>query len=167
MPHYVQKSKSMDRIDYDVYVEGGYREDEAFGVTAYVIVDGVTGEEFTSGNLVCHDSTSMRIFIEGAIEALKKIPFGASVRFITDTTYVVNIVNHRWRIKANGDLWEKFERVASIGSHRCCAEWRGIRTNDPILRRCWITCGKIAGFDFVKDFVRIYNEKHPSSRDEG
>ena len=57
--------------------------------------------------------------------------------------------------------------LRSVIFHRCCAEWRGIRTNDPILRRCWITCGKIAGFDFVKDFVRIYNEKHPSSRDEG
>jgi ribonuclease HI len=152
----------MRKIDYNVYVEGGYYDEGGFGVAAYVITDGVTGEDFYVGNIVVHESTSMRIFIEGAIDAMKHVPHGCSINFITDQTYLVNIVNHKWRIKANGDLWGRFELIARNGMHMCCGEWRSIRNNDTILQRCWRTCSDIAGFDFLEAFLSRHEEKRPA-----
>lgn len=156
----------MTKIDYNVYVEGGYREDVGFGVSAYVITDGVTGEEFYKGHISSENSTSMRIFIEGAIDAMKHVPKGCSIKFISDQMYIVRIINHEWKIKANGDMWAKFEWVARNGSHQCCAEWIGIRANDPILHQCWRTCSEVADFDFVADFYARHNEKRPSPHGE-
>ena len=151
----------MARIDYDIYFEGGYYEQEDYGVASFVIVDATTEQEFDTGSVVVYQSTAMRIFIEGAISAMKRVPYGASVKFITDTTYMVNIINRKWKIKANGDLWDKFIQAAKIGGHKCSAEWRGQKQKDPILRRCWYTCSKVSGFDFIKFFEETYKKKHP------
>lgn len=157
----------MKRIDYDVYVEGGYREDEDFGVAAFIIIDANTQQEFDTGTVVVHQSSSMRIFIEGAIAAMRKVPYGATIRFICDATYLVNVINHKWQIKANGDLWSTFESLARNQVHSCCAEWRGIKTGDVLLRKCWAMSSDVAGLDFIKAFIERFNKKYPAPHGEG
>lgn len=142
----------MTRPDYFVYFEAGFRHDENYGVGAFIITEGVAGEEVGSDTIVRRESNSIRIFIECAIEALRNIPHGASVHFVTDLTYMVNIINHEWYIRANQDLWGKFENIARNGKHKCTSEWRAAKSRDMLLQRCWGECSKKANFDFVAYF---------------
>ena len=137
--------------DYNIYFVAGYRNDVAQGTCAFIITDNLD-VEIQSGTMEVSNSNHIRSHIECAIEALGRIPTGASVHFITDLTYMVNIINHQWFIRANQDLWERFENIARNGKHRCTAEWRGVKVKDHILRRCWRMCSDAAGFDFIEYF---------------
>lgn len=145
----------MARQDYNIYFVSGYQLDKDVATGLFIVTD-ANDVEVESGNITTTNTNFIRSHIECAIEALKKIPYGASVHFITDLTYMVNIINHQWFIRANQDLWEKFESVARVGRHKCTAEWRGVKAKDPMLRRCWRECGEVAGFDFI-----AYFESHP------
>jgi ribonuclease HI len=101
-----------------VYADGSCLGNPGPGGWGMVIV-GRDGDREDSGG--DPQTTNNRMEITAAIEALRRIPEGERVLLRSDSQYVVNSVNLRWKRNANTDLWKELD--AEIARHKVRFEW--------------------------------------------
>jgi ribonuclease HI len=66
-------------------------------------------------------TTNNRMELTAAIEALRRLPAGAAVLLRSDSQYLVNTINLRWKRNANTDLWKELD--AEIARRKVRFEW--------------------------------------------
>lgn len=142
----------MDRFNYIVYAEGAYMEETNLGAFAYIIIDGLTGEEFSSHSQVIRDTTRGRVFFEAIILALRQMPRGSDINILCDATYPMRVLSGEYKAKKNLDLIHRIKNIEWMNDLHCKYEWKSIKTKDTLIKRCWIMCSKAAGVDFEKMF---------------
>lgn len=138
----------MDKFNFIVYVEGGFSRDDNKGAFAYIILDGITEEDWMAYSSVVNDTTSNRIYYEGLIAALVALPINSSALVICDATYLTNIMSGQWKAKANLDIIARARSVIQARHLTCKFEWRSIKLKDPIMKRVWRMCSDAANVNF-------------------
>jgi ribonuclease HI len=104
--------------DILVYADGSCLGNPGPGGWGVVIVGRDGTREHSGGD---PQTTNNRMEITAAIEALRRIPEGARVLLRSDSQYVVNTINSRWKRNANTDLWKELD--GEIERHRVRFEW--------------------------------------------
>jgi len=56
------------------------------------------------------DTTNNRMELEAVIDALHHVPVDYKVYIHTDSLYVINCAEHRWKRNKNVDLWDEFDK---------------------------------------------------------
>lgn len=136
------------KTDYEMFVEGGYNSAANVGGIAYIINDGLTGEEYKSDASFIQDTTSGRVHLDALVLGLSELPFGASVNVVSDATYLVGVMSGRYKAKANLDIIDKARRIISANALQCTWEWRSIKIKDPAMKKVWKMCSQAAKIDF-------------------
>ena len=115
------------------------------GYAAIVLVNGVTREAHGSDWY----TTNNRMELTAVIEGLKIIPDSGYAHIISDSTYVVNPIQHgNFRNyaassnHANADLWEKILRLSAF--HTLTAEWVKGHSGNKYNQRCDFLANKEA-----------------------
>jgi ribonuclease HI len=101
-----------------VYADGSCLGNPGPGGWGVVIVGRHGTREYSGGD---PHTTNNRMEITGAIEGLRRIPEGARVLLRSDSQYVVNTINLRWKRNANTGLWKELD--AEIARHQVRFEW--------------------------------------------
>ncbi len=101
-----------------VYADGSCLGNPGPGGWGVVIVGRDGTREYSGGD---PQTTNNRMEITAAIEALRRIPAGANVVLRSDSQYVVNTINSRWKRNANTDLWKELD--GEIARRRVRFEW--------------------------------------------
>ncbi|SRR5579875_280480 len=101
-----------------VYADGSCLGNPGPGGWGVVIVGRDGTHEYSGGDA---RTTNNRMEITAALEGLRRIPEGAPVVLRSDSQYVVNTINSRWKRNANTDLWRELD--AEIARHKVRFEW--------------------------------------------
>ena len=100
----------------DVYTDGACR-DRSGGWAALVLGPG--GRRVLSGK--ADDTTSNRMELTAAINALESLPQKSEVALYSDSQYLVKTMTRGWRRNANLDLWQRLDTLNDEQSVRW--EW--------------------------------------------
>ena len=104
----------------DIYTDGACSGNPGpGGWGAVVIVDGQ--QAILKGGL--DETTNNRMEMIAVIEGLKSLPPKSNVTVHTDSTYITNTMTKGWRRKANNDLWQELDSLASQQS----VTWEWVR----------------------------------------
>jgi ribonuclease HI len=101
-----------------LYADGSCLGNPGPGGWGVVIVGRDGTREYSGGD---PHTTNNRMEITAAIEGLRRLPAGARVLLRSDSQYVVNTINSRWKRNANTDLW--IELDDEIARRRVRLEW--------------------------------------------
>jgi ribonuclease HI len=101
-----------------VYADGSCLGNPGPGGWGVVIVGRDGTREYSGGD---PRTTNNRMEITAAIEGLRRVPEGARVLLRSDSQYVVNTINSRWKRNANTDLWRELD--IEIARHTVRFEW--------------------------------------------
>lgn len=104
--------------DILVYADGSCLGNPGPGGWGVVIVGRDGTREYSGGD---PHTTNNRMEITAAIEALRRLPTGARVLLRSDSQYLVNTINSRWKRNVNTDLWKEID--AEIAHRRVRFEW--------------------------------------------
>lgn len=113
------------------YADGSCLGNPGPGGWGVVIVrpDG-TREELNGGEAA---TTNNKMELTGAIEALRHIAPGSQVVLRSDSQYLVNTMNLRWKRNANLDLWNQLE--SEVAQRSVKFEWVRGHGDDPLNAR--------------------------------
>ncbi|MFB3120324.1 MAG: cyclic pyranopterin monophosphate synthase MoaC [Stenotrophomonas maltophilia] len=101
---------------FDIYTDGACRA-RVGGWAALILTP---GERRTlSGK--AEDTTSNRMELSAAINAVESLPSGSEVTLYSDSEYLVKTMTLGWRRNANLDLWQKLDALAE--EHQIRWEW--------------------------------------------
>jgi ribonuclease HI len=75
-----------------------------------VIIDSDGSRDYSGGD---SKTTNNRMELTAAIEALRLLPDGTPVLLRSDSQYLVNTINLRWKRNANADLWKQLDEEMS------------------------------------------------------
>jgi ribonuclease HI len=78
-------------------------------------------------------TTNNRMEITAAIEALRRIPAGASVKLHSDSQYVIKTMTLGWKRRENTDLWPQLD--AEVARRRIAWQWVRGHAGDPLNER--------------------------------
>jgi ribonuclease HI len=117
--------------NYLAYADGACRGNPGAGGWGAVIVapDG-TREELNGADAA---TTNNKMELTAAIEALRRIPRGASVLLRSDSQYLVNTMNRNWKRNANRGLWEQLDVEAEL--REVSFEWVRGHSGDELNER--------------------------------
>ena len=92
---------------FDIYTDGACRA-RVGGWAALILTP---GERRTlSGK--AEDTTSNRMELSAAINAVESLPSGSEVILYSDSEYLVKTMTLGWRRNANLDLWQELDALA-------------------------------------------------------
>ncbi len=130
---------------YIVYTDGACSGNPGPGGWGAVIMQGETVREISGS---ADNTTNQRMELQAAVEALRMIPPGSSVKLHSDSAYLVNCFNQGWmkRWSSNGwrtskgspvenrDLWNQLLELSGIHT----IEWIKVKghSSDRLNRRC-------------------------------
>jgi ribonuclease HI len=100
------------------YADGSCLGNPGPGGWGVVIVGREGTGEYSGGD---PHTTNNRMEITAAIEALRRLPAGARVVLRSDSQYLVNTINSRWKRNANTDLWKELDD--ELARRRVRLEW--------------------------------------------
>lgn len=100
------------------YADGSCLGNPGPGGWGVVIVGRDGTREYSGGD---PQTTNNRMEITAALEALRRLPAGARVLLRSDSQYLVNTINLRWKKNANVDLWKELD--AEIARRKVRFEW--------------------------------------------
>ena len=112
------------------YADGSCLGNPGPGGWGVVIVGDEATQEYSGKD---PRTTNNRMEITAAIEALRRLPTEAQVLIRSDSQYVVNTINSRWKRNANIDLWKELD--AEIARHKVRFEWVRGHAGDPLNER--------------------------------
>ncbi len=101
-----------------VYADGSCLGNPGPGGWGVVIIGRDGTREYSGGD---PQTTNNRMEITAAIEGLRRLPAGARVLLRSDSQYLVNTINSRWKRNANTDLWKELD--AEIARRKVRFEW--------------------------------------------
>lgn len=96
---------------YRLYPDGACHTPTRRGGWAVVVVDPQGRRRLLSGREA--PSTSNRMELTAAIRGLEAVPEGAEAVVCSDSEYLVRTMNGRYRRRANLDLWQRLDDLAS------------------------------------------------------
>ena len=109
---------------FDIYTDGACRA-QIGGWAALILTP---GERRTlSGK--AEDTTSNRMELSGAINAVESLPSGSEVTLYSDSQYLVRTMTLGWRRNKNLDLWQRLDALAE--EHQIRWEWVKGHANIP------------------------------------
>ncbi len=94
----------------EIYTDGAYNPALNQGGWAAVIIDKQQKHTFSG---IVKETTSNRMEITAAIEAISRTPQGSEVIVYTDSQYLFGTVTKGWQRKVNRDLWAKLDAAVS------------------------------------------------------
>jgi len=94
----------------EIYTDGAYNPALNQGGWVAVIVDNQQKHIFSA---IVKETTSNRMEITAAIEAISRTPQGSEVIVYTDSQYLFGTVTKGWQRKVNRDLWAKLDAAVS------------------------------------------------------
>lgn len=94
----------------EIYTDGAYDPVSERGGWGAVIVENGRKQSLSG---VVEGTTNNRMEITAALEAIQRTPANAELTVYTDSQYLYGCVAKGWQRKANRDLWEKLDEVAS------------------------------------------------------
>jgi len=101
-----------------VYADGSCLGNPGPGGWGVVIIGRDGTREYSGGD---PRTTNNRMELTAAIEALRRLSAGAMVLLRSDSQYLVNSINLRWKRNANTDLWKELD--AEIARRTVRFEW--------------------------------------------
>lgn len=101
-----------------VYADGSCLGNPGPGGWGVVIVGRDGTREYSGGD---PQTTNNRMEITAALEGLRRLPAPSRVLVRSDSQYVVNTINLRWKKNANVDLWKQLD--AEIARRQARFEW--------------------------------------------
>jgi ribonuclease HI len=101
-----------------VYADGSCLGNPGPGGWGVVIVGRDGTREYSGGD---PQTTNNRMELTAAIEALRRLSPAAKVLLRSDSQYLVNTINLRWKRNANTDLWKELD--AETARRRVRFEW--------------------------------------------
>ncbi len=101
-----------------VYADGSCLGNPGPGGWGVLIVGRDGTREYSGGD---PQTTNNRMELTAAIEALRRLPAGARVLVRSDSQYLVNTINLRWKRNANTDLWKELD--VEIARRKVGFEW--------------------------------------------
>jgi len=101
---------------FDIYTDGACRA-RVGGWAALILTP---GERRTLSGKT-EDTTSNRMELSAAINAVESLPSGSEVTLYSDSEYLVKTMTLDWRRNANLDLWQKLDALAE--EHQIQWEW--------------------------------------------
>lgn len=114
-----------------VYADGSCIGNPGPGGWGVVLIDPACVQtEFSGAN---PSTTNNRMEITAAIEALRRIPDGASVKLHSDSQYVIKTMTLGWKRRENVDLWPLLD--AEVDKHRVVWQWVRGHAGDPLNER--------------------------------
>lgn len=140
------------RCNFTVYVEGGFHREKNIGAFAYIIIDGITGEEYCHYSEQIKDTNSARVHFDGLVSALKALPPNTTALVICDANYLTNVMSGLWRAKANLDIIARAHNIMRTRNIQCFFQWKSIKLKDPLMKRVWRMCSNEANLDFEQMF---------------
>src|SRR4051794_13756771 len=95
-----------------LYTDGSYSENSQVGSWAWLLI-GCGTQEVGSGGI--HDGTTHHgMELTAAVEGLRRVPEGAEVEVLSDSTYVVDGLELGfWERSAYRELWAELAELAS------------------------------------------------------
>ena len=113
-----------------IYTDGScHPNPDGFGGWAYVINEsGETGWAASYGGIP--NTTTNRMEMQAAIEALKIVPEGDRAILHSDSQYVVNTMTKGWNRGANNDLWRELDVLCNVRD----VDWVWVRGHDGNVR---------------------------------
>lgn len=78
-------------------------------------------------------TTNNRMEMQAAIEVLKALPPGSTVRLHSDSQLLINTMTRGWKRKANQDLWAELDRLVAL--HQVDWVWVKGHASDPLNNR--------------------------------
>ncbi|TVR06565.1 MAG: RNA-directed DNA polymerase [Salinarimonadaceae bacterium] len=106
----IRKSKTTSVISTDGSTAGKLNKENGLSpIGAWAFKNHETGEE-KSG--LASDTTNNRMELQAVIEAIKSLPIGGSAIIRSDSKYVCNVINNRYIVNSNNDLWKKYLDVS-------------------------------------------------------
>lgn len=140
------------QCNFTVYVEGGFSRADNIGAFAYIILDGITGEEYCHYSEHIIETTEARVHYDGLVSALKALPANTTALVISDATYLTNVMSGLWRPKANLDIIARAHNIMRTRNIQCVFKWKSIKLKDTMMKRVWAMCSMEAGVDFERMF---------------
>ncbi len=113
-----------------VYADGSCLGNPGPGGWGVVIVDSDGTREYSGGD---PETTNNRMEITAAIEALRRVAAGSEVLVRSDSQYVVNTINSRWKRNANTDLWRQLDE--EIARRKVRFQWVRGHAGDALNER--------------------------------
>lgn len=124
---------------YEIYTDGACRGNPGPGGWGVLISNDGESQEYFGGEA---ETTNNRMELQAAIEALQRIPEGASVELHTDSQYLrngitqwmINWKKNGWRTAAkkpvkNVDLWQTLDQEAARHTINWC--WVKAHAGNP------------------------------------
>lgn len=133
-----KKSVKTVNVDYIVYTDGGCAYNPGGpGGCAAVVINKKT-EERVEYREAYESTTNNRMEIMAVILAMESIPEGHSVILHSDSTYVLNTMDGKYRKNKNIDLWKRLDRA--IKGKEVITQWvkghSGILENERCDQLC-------------------------------
>ena len=107
-----------------VYTDGACKSREG-GWAALVL--GPEERKVLSGK--ASDTTSNRMELSAAINALESLPMGSEVTLFSDSEYLIKTMTLGWRRNANLDLWQRLDTLSK--GHQLKWQWVQGHNGDP------------------------------------
>ena len=124
----------------DIYTDGACQGNPGPGGWAAVVVDGGKKSELKGSEA---QTTSNRMELAAAIEALSRTPEGSEVAVHSDSEYLVKTMTKGWKRSANTDLWGELDRLSS--ARRVRWEWIRGHAGHPENERANLLAEEMAG----------------------
>jgi len=93
-----------------IYTDGSCIGNPGPGGWAWVMVDDENEIVDETGWYHTGDTTNNRMELEAVIDAIHNAPIDSTIYIHTDSLYVINCGEERWKRNKNVDLWEEFDK---------------------------------------------------------
>ena len=94
---------------YTIYTDGACRGNPGKGAYAWIIF--VNDKKYGNGRAKFELTTNNRMELSAVISALDCVDANSEIHLYSDSMYVLETVNGRYRIKANKDLWDRYIEI--------------------------------------------------------
>ena len=91
-----------------VWTDGAYSRKRGRGSWAALVMDGEDKKVYCG---LSDSTTSVRMEMTAAIQALAKVPIGSEIELYSDSLLLVKCVVHKWQRHVNHDLWKQMDSV--------------------------------------------------------